>query len=119
VSWDECTVVFHDEGGDDTYDTPGFSLGSAAHSSFCLFLDDKGNDVYAQTPGSASDNSYHGGTSVALAIDSGGKDRYLDGKGADDRTGWRPEHAYFVDQPKPQTLPALLKLGNLFDPKKK
>jgi hypothetical protein len=116
LAWDESTAVFHDEGGNDQYLVSGFSLAAAAHNGFALFLDDDGNDVYRQTPAGAADNSYHGGSSVALFLDGGGKNRYLDGKGADDRIGWRGEDAFFV-QMHGGGLAGLLKRGNLLEGK--
>jgi hypothetical protein len=115
ISWDESVAVFHDEAGDDRYEMQGFVLGAAAETAIAIFLDDKGADTYTQTPAIATDNSYHGGTSVALAIDGAGKDRYLDGKGADDRAGWRGERAYFLDGVKAKESAAgVIKKGNVF-----
>ena len=55
-----------------------FSLGAAAHNSLSLFLDESGSDHYAgAVPGDASNNDYHGGTSLGLFLDLGpGRDRY-------------------------------------------
>ena len=65
-------------------------------------------------PGATSGNDYHGGSSVALAIDGGGKNRYADGKGADERCGWRGEDAFFLS-PGRAALGELLRRGNLFE----
>jgi len=103
LSWDESSVLFHDLSGDDTYETSGFSLASAAHNAMVLFLDDGGADKYADVPAHAASNDYHGGHSFALFVDrGGGDDRYgaADRKLWNDRAFWREEGAYFLDLPK-------------------
>jgi hypothetical protein len=101
LSWDESSVVFHDLGGDDVYEQGGFSLASAAHNGMVLFLDDSGNDRYAERPAHAASNEYHGGHSFALFVDRGGKDVYGAEKleDANNRVLIRDEGAYSVDLP--------------------
>ncbi len=99
LSWDETSVLFRDRGGDDDYRTSGFSLASAAHNGVVVFVDDAGDDTYADLPAHASSNDYHGGRSFALFVDRAGSDRY--GARAQDewngRAWWRDEGAYLLD----------------------
>ncbi|MCE9637774.1 MAG: hypothetical protein K8T90_18900 [Planctomycetes bacterium] len=101
LSWDETSVVFHDLGGNDRYETSGFSLASAAHNGMVLFIDDGGDDVYAGLPAHAGSNEYHGGKSFALFIDRSGKDVYVGSDAAEwnDRAAVRDDGAYHVDLP--------------------
>lgn len=99
LSWDETSVLFRDRGGNDRYETHGFSLASAAHNGIVLFVDDGGDDWYADLPARASSNNYHGGWSFALAVDAAGRDHY---QGKDDaawngRASWRHDGAYTLD----------------------
>ena len=102
LSWDETVVTFRERGGNDRYETRGFSLASAAHNGIVFFVDDEGDDVYADRPGKARSNTYHGGHSFALFVDGGGDDRYRGAKPAlswNGRTMLRHDGAYFVDWP--------------------
>jgi hypothetical protein len=106
LAWDESSVVFHDLGGDDRYETGGFSLASAAHNGMVLFMDDAGDDRYADSPAHAASNEYHGGKSFALFVDKGGKDVYGAEKlgESNNRVFFRDDGAYFIDlppEPKP------------------
>ncbi len=79
-SWDETAVVFLDRAGNDVYEGgTGFSQGASAHNGFCLFADLSGSDTYRAGGGQgiAGDNSYHGGHSLSVFLDSGdGTDRF-------------------------------------------
>jgi hypothetical protein len=99
LSWDETSVFFRDRGGDDRYQTGGFSLASAAHNAMVIFIDDAGDDVYAELPSKAQSNNYHGGWSFALFVDRAGDDRYGKKAPADwnARAWWRHDGAYFLD----------------------
>lgn len=80
LAWDEAVGLFIDEAGDDSYNGgSSFSLGAAAHNAICMFLDRSGNDNYASPRAAvATNNSYHGGTSLTIFIDEGeGKDTYV------------------------------------------
>jgi hypothetical protein len=100
LSWDETSVVFHDVSGDDVYEQGGFSLASAAQNGMVLFLDDAGNDRYADLPAHAANNEYHGGKSFALFVDGGGDDVYGSEKpdATNGKSECRDEGAYFVDR---------------------
>ena len=101
LSWDETSVYFHEMGGNDRYETGGFSLASAAHNGMVVFIDDGGDDVYAGMPAHARSNDYHGGNSFALFLDRGGDDRYgaADAQEWNDRAAARDDGAYHVDLP--------------------
>jgi len=99
LSWDETSVLFRDRGGNDRYQTRGFSLASAAHNGMVIFIDDAGDDHYADLPAKANSNNYHGGRAFALFVDRDGDDHY---RGRDDaewngRVFWRHEGAYVFD----------------------
>ncbi len=106
LSWDETSVVFHDHQGQDVYDTSGFSLGAAAHNGMVLFLDSEGSDIYRTVPGRASPNDYHGGHSIAIAVDLGGQwDRYVNAGAEEwnDRVSWKHDVCYVLDLPAAPT----------------
>ena len=99
LSWDESSVLFRDRGGNDRYETRGFSLASAAHNSIVVFIDDEGDDRYADLPAKAGSNDYHGGWSFALFVDRAGRDHYRGGTGEEwnGRAFWRHDGAYALD----------------------
>ena len=80
VAWDLSISAFWDQSGHDRYNfsANGFSLGNAAHNGYAVFVDSAGNDHY-QLPQDyqlLGSNDYHGGSSFALVLDTGGEDQY-------------------------------------------
>ncbi len=111
LSWDETSVFFRDRGGNDRYETRGFSLASAAHNGIVIFIDDDGDDTYADLPAKANSNNYHGGRSFALFVDRAGADHYR-GRADDDWNGrafWRDDGAYFLDLDGDRPLAGLVR----------
>jgi len=103
LAWDECCSMFVDYSGNDSYEGgTGFSQGASAHNSLCVMWDRAGSDhyEYAAGQGRAGGNDYHGGTSLSLFIDEGGRpDTYSSERSSNNLvTGW-PEHGFFADLP--------------------
>lgn len=101
LAWDECTTVFIDANGNDRYEGGGgFSQGASAHNAICIMWDKAGKDTYVYPAGQAraGGNDYHGGTSLSLFIDEGGKVDIYDWTGSNNNliTGW-PEYGFFCD----------------------
>ena len=79
LAWDECTSLFIDRAGNDTYYRGGFSIGASAHNAITIFIDEKGDDDYSWggEPARSGPNDYHGGTSLSVFLDlGGGNDKY-------------------------------------------
>lgn len=103
-AWDESLTMLEDHAGDDWYSGGGFALCAAAHNGIALFKDAAGKDTYASTNGLARafPNDYHGGTSLALAIDRGGQtDRYPD-RDRNNTRSRRQSHGFHIDFPQPR-----------------
>lgn len=107
-SWDQTVVVFIDRAGNDTYEGGGFSQCASAHNGIAIFLELAGDDTYRGVrPARAGPNDYHGGTSLSLFVDYGGKDRYEQGPG-NDAIEYQKTHGVFADvQADPGTLPRI------------
>ena len=98
LAWDEAICSFVDEEGNDSYDgSEGFSLGSSAHNAICLFHDAAGTDLYATAVAVSSNNTYHGGTSLTLFLDSGGSDDNYPNKKNNTIEAY-PENVVFIDK---------------------
>ncbi len=98
LAWDEAICSFVDEEGNDSYDgSEGFSLGSSAHNAICLFHDAAGADVYATGVAISSNNTYHGGTSLTLFLDSGGSEDSYPNKKNNTIEAY-PENVVFIDK---------------------
>ncbi len=101
LAWDECVTLFIDQAGDDRYEGGAFfSQGASAHNSLCVFLDSGGRDLYRYAPGPAraGGNDYHGGTSLSLFIDVGGRDNeYPLWEAPEGAYLYQPEHGFWLD----------------------
>ena len=99
LAWDEALGLFIDEAGNDNYNGgSSFSLGAAAHNSICMFLDRSGDDKYiSPRTALATNNSYHGGTSLTVFIDEGkGRDTYV--KRNNNTTETSKANSIFIDR---------------------
>ena len=73
LSWDETSVLFLDQAGDDRYEGGSFSQGASAQNGFMIFIDKQGRDTYLYTDQALSGgNQYHGGKSLSFFLDLGG-----------------------------------------------
>jgi hypothetical protein len=95
--WDFTVALLIDKGGNDSYESRNTSIANAQIRSNALLLDLGGNDTYCLDPGAqgfgtasflasyAAPGYQYGpyslyGNSIALLLDIGGEDRYLDRK---------------------------------------
>ena len=85
-------------------DVPAFGLGGTlgsptGDSANAVFIDDAGDDTYADLPAKANANNYHGGHSFALFVDRAGNDTYRGKDSAkwNGRVFWRHDGAYVFD----------------------
>ncbi len=100
LAWDECTSLFIDRAGNDTYYRGGFSIGASAHNSITLFIDEGGDDDYhlGGEPARSGPNEYHGGSSLSMFIDlGGGNDKY--GKAKNNEIKFSGKHGFVCDLP--------------------
>ena len=101
LAWDECVTLFIDRNGNDIYEGGHFfSQGASAHNSVCFFVDRAGRDEYRYAPGPARSgaNTYHGGTSLSLFLDSGFQEDLYTSEHARNRAVlYKPEHGFFLD----------------------
>jgi len=104
AAWDLGAAALIDKSGNDTYDNQltFFSLSSAAHNGFSLFIDMQGKDAYltGQTPIAQSyPNDYHNGYSFGFFIDSGGQQDYYEKGNENNQIYHSGNHSLFIDLP--------------------
>lgn len=97
--------VLRDHAGNDHYECPANTVGSAVYNGIGIFRDDAGDDTYV-TGRNAIGHAGHGRAEhpcFALFLDLGGTDTYPGGHPAEEGTSWR--------HPAPAKAPKSLGLG--------
>jgi hypothetical protein len=92
AAWDKSATAFWDKKGNDQYFSLNafFSLAAAAHNGYSYFLDAAGSDSYKIANfRTTTQNSYHGGNSLSIFLDLGGKKDFFAQEGIRNDSSWK------------------------------